>query len=492
MNSKRKADLQRKLSMVSVPKPPAGLADRIKQDIPQYLGTQNERERFSKAIAFNLRVAASVIVLVSSAYLCLRLFSHESFEVARSPKPVAAIAQRMDEKRSEVLSNAAPPPLRQPVIAPNAPPAAPQPMANVAPPPSAAERIVMHRQVDEVTSAPVAAAATPTAVAAAEPAPVAAPKAEETLADATRRKKETKDTLETGVAGGTAPASAPPAAMNEAANFVPQAQSAINGVAKTFTTSINSDLVRSANAGTLDFDARNSVFGISVNNNAFEQVKSAIEHGERPSNVDVEGLVNYFAGAAKRSPREVSLEAEGSPAPIDEGPRTVFVRYTVDTARGDLPPHASVPPIATDARVDIEFDSRAVASFRRVGGDARADAVEPSLLKNVSVTAVYAVQLQPQVTEWMNVATVRLHYKNVTNGRQKTQTRLLNVRDVTQPWSRASRRHRLASLGAVWGEQLKSSTGGADLARRAEELSKQEPRDERAKELATLANASSR
>ena len=255
--------------------------------------------------------------------------------------------------------------------------------------------------------------------------------------------------------------------------------------------SARSEMVRSANAADFDLRARDSVFGISVNGNAFEQVKSAIERGERPSNVDVEALINYFAGAAERSPREVSLEVEGSTAPVDEGERTVFVRYTIDTARSAVAPNASVPPIATNARVDVDFDSQSVASFRRVGGESKGT-IETSLLKNVSVTAMYAVQLQPAVTRRMPLATVTLRYNNVTNGREETSARSLRVGDVTQRWSDASRRHRLASLGAVWGEQLKSATGGSDVARRAEELAKEKPKDERAKELAALANASSR
>jgi len=493
MNSKRKADLQRRLSMVSVPKPPADLADRIKQDIPRYLGTQNERERLSKAVTFNMRVAASIIILVSSAYLSIRFFSSASLN--RSDAPVASVA-RMEAKKTDVLSNATPPPFRQPVIAPNTPPAERQPVSNeVAPPRSTAERIVMHRDVEEVATGVAASASTPAAVPAPAPAPPPPPIALAESAPAAAPQAGGADYYD-----ATAKKAEPNTASNIAtesssANFTRQAQGRMND-AKTFTAPITADLVRSANAASLDLGARDAVFGFSVGSSAFENVKTAIEHGEHPSNVDVEGLVNYFAGAAKRTPRDVRLEAEGSPAPVDEGPRTVLVRYTIDTPRDVLPPHASVPPIATDAKIDIDFDSRAVASFRRVGGDARTDANEPSLLKNTSVTVVYAVQLQPQVTNWMRVATIRLHYTNVTNGRDRTLTKVLNVRDVTQPWTSASRRHRLASLGAVWGEQLKSqgksTTGGADVARRAQELSKQEPKDERAKELAALANAASR
>jgi len=504
MTSKRKADLQRKLSMVSVPKPPAGLADRIKNDIPEYLGTKRERERFTKSIAFDLRVAASVILLVASTVFCLQLFMHSSPESAMNEKrmaassPIAELARA--DKKSDVLSNATPPPLRQPVIAPNAPPMTREPVANIAPPPSIAERIVLHRNVSETT----VAAPPPPPPAPAESAPVwtfadNAVAGNAIAADARDEKKLEKEkdfvrtlkanepVAETVVVTASAPAVAP------APVPLPTAMGAMTDrivAAKTQATSM--EVVRSAQAADLDLAARDSVFGISVNDGAFGRVKDAIERGERPANVDVEGLVNYFAGPASRSPREVSLEVEGSPAPVNEGERTVFVRYTVDTARDEFA-HASVPPIATNAHVEIEFDPRAVASYRRVGGEPKTDLFEPSLLKNVSVTALYAVTLKSNVTNLTPLATITLHYNSVTNGRVRLQTRTLRVGDVARPWARASRRHRLASLGAVWGEKMKlSSPSGADVVRRAEELSKQEPTDERAKELATLANASSR
>src|ERR1043166_745773 len=88
MTTKRKAELQRRLSMASMPKPPAGLADRIKADIPDLLGTARERERLSSSIAFNLRVAASIILLISSAYLCVQLLSRADRNDASAPPMV--------------------------------------------------------------------------------------------------------------------------------------------------------------------------------------------------------------------------------------------------------------------------------------------------------------------------------------------------------------------------------------------------------------------
>src|SRR5436305_5557700 len=116
MSPNRKADLQRKLAMAPIPKPPAGLAERIKSEIPQHLlvDARKERERLSRSIAFNLRVAASIILLVGSVYLALRVLSTAEIErthmeapanvvvAKKAPAPAAAPAR---------VAEAAPPPV---------------------------------------------------------------------------------------------------------------------------------------------------------------------------------------------------------------------------------------------------------------------------------------------------------------------------------------------------------------------------------------------
>ncbi len=104
MNANRKADLQRKLTLVPVPKPPAGLAERIKTEIPKHLrfSAERERERLSKSVAFNIRVAASILILISCAYLAMQVLSRVDQESPQ--KPTNAIALKRE------LPSAAPPP----------------------------------------------------------------------------------------------------------------------------------------------------------------------------------------------------------------------------------------------------------------------------------------------------------------------------------------------------------------------------------------------
>ena len=79
MTAKRKAELQRKLAIAPVPKPPADLAERIKGEIPKHLLIDAEKERFRlrQSVAFNVRVAASILLLISSVYLALHLLSRK-------------------------------------------------------------------------------------------------------------------------------------------------------------------------------------------------------------------------------------------------------------------------------------------------------------------------------------------------------------------------------------------------------------------------------
>jgi hypothetical protein len=285
---------------------------------------------------------------------------------------------------------------------------------------------------------------------------------------------------------------APPAADSEAATSEEKKVTmAAQAPAVSSRVAASSGFVREAAAADLALGPRQSVFGISVDPTEFERIKTAIEHGSRPSasSVNVEALVNYFAGAPKRVRRDVQLEAEGSPAPVDGARQRGFVRFTVDTRTAELEGNASIPPVATNAHVQIEFNSRAVASFHRVG-DTDPVAPEPTLLGNTSVTGLYEIELKPGVTAQTRIATVQIRYKSLDNGRERTQFAIVKGSDFARQWTLASRRHRLASLGAVWAESLKGSGGASDVAERAEELATQSPNDAKARELAAAASAS--
>jgi hypothetical protein len=130
-----------------------------------------------------------------------------------------------------------------------------------------------------------------------------------------------------------------------------------------------------------------------------------------------------------------------------------------------------------------------VAKFDAIGDSTSMR--ESALLHNVSVTGLYALDLRTPLQQRQTIATIRLHFRSIADGKEHTITRVLRGSDFAKQWVRASRRHRLASLGALWGESLRDRREGTDVARRAEELASQAPNDVRARELKEAAVASS-
>lgn len=110
MNANRKADLQRKLTLAPVPKPPAGLAERIKTDIPKELrfNAERERQRFSRSVRFSLSVAASVIVVIAAVYVGLQMISQQPTLSPGRVRSIAPAAQKQSPPALQVP--AAPPP----------------------------------------------------------------------------------------------------------------------------------------------------------------------------------------------------------------------------------------------------------------------------------------------------------------------------------------------------------------------------------------------
>lgn len=516
MTSKRKAELQRKLSMSAVPRPPAGLSDRIKADIPQYLQTEVDRARFSGSVAFSMRVAASILLLITTAFVTLRLLeptpNNQIASFTPKPKLVPAVT------RYEATAPAvAPPPQRageevrlditQESDAPlSVAPAAPQ----VAFAPQMAEGNRENgvaagtfgsdeeRKKDEGEGsasvgdaagrlAPAAAAGAlddrqsiASSITAAEPpaAPVPAEAQVQTAESLAPAKALARDRAPSRTRSAPRAAAPAPVVMPAPPAEMP-------------TPPSTSSLMSEAYADDLSLKQKPEVFGISVDPNVFIGVKASLQKGTRPTNgsVNIDALVNYFAGPPARAPRRsVNLEVEASPAPVEAEGDHAVLRFTVDTSRITVAPRSSTPPAATNARLEIEIDGKAVAHFHRIGGDAPIQQ-ESTLLHNLSVTALYELELRPNLKATQRIATVRLRYRSVTDGKENVITRVVHGSDLARDWARASRRHRLASLGAVWSESLKTRATRADVAKRAEELATQEPEDTRARELANAASA---
>lgn len=482
MNSRRRAELQRKLSMGPVPRPPDDLLDRIKADIPKHLQPEASPARFNASSSFTMRIAASLILLVTTAVVTFRIVQPDApkriTSAVRAERPVHAIMKSRPQSAADA---------------------------------SAAGTVATEEVHLEISEAAAEPQRTLLATGSATPAPPVATAPTEASASLARATSE-RDAAASAVTaenpvqpqGGVSMAEAAPAMRlesREGARSLPPAPPApaapppppsyVADAMQETTVVASAPLVSEAYAQSIDLAQKKTAFGISVDPEVFTKIQSDLEKKSRPAaaRVNVDALVNYFAGPPARTPRRpVQLEVEASPSPAAGTRNRAMLRFSVDTARVKVEQRASTPPAAIEAKLEIDLNDDVVVSHRRIGSDGELSA-EPMLLHNLSVTGLYDLELKPNVTRGQRIATIRLRYRDITTGREQTITRTLYARDLVRDWSRASRRHRLASLGAVWGESLKSSAFDAELARQAEELAAQNPGDRRARELANATSA---
>ncbi len=491
--------------MTAVPTPPAGLANRIKRDIPADLGVTTTRQAPARWGAFAMRIAASLFVVISSVYVGIRLLSRTPAEMSIRVRPRAAAppeAQPAADKvnatpaeaqnAGKVLASAPAPPSLEAEAAhtkkEGTPPvqtadAALRDNASVLRKDERAQAAAPEPQADRtIAYAPAAAPPAPVAIAQQSSAP-AAPTA---VAEVKAARPAAQITREEAAAAAKIAAAERNAAVDEVlGGALGTAMPASR--ATTVTSNAPSRAKSIAGIGVAAPIARNR-FGISTDPLAVERIREALERGERPADVNVAALVNYFAGTAEEPVSDITINVEASPAPVSLHETTGLVRVSIDTPEAA---DRAAKVIARDARLSVEFDPHAVALHRLVGGGQLSTTAETALSESSSVTALFEVELKPGLRKRQRVATVELRYHDVS-GRERTISRELRAGDFARTWPDSSRRHRLASLGAIWGETLKFDTNGAEVAKRAEDLARQEPGNSKARELARLATASSR
>ena len=141
-----------------------------------------------------------------------------------------------------------------------------------------------------------------------------------------------------------------------------------------------------------------------------------------------------------------------------------------------------------DIIVELDINEDVVSSWRQIGGDGSI-LREGQLPHNVAVTALYEMNLNAPLAASSRIATIELRYTSAADGSEERSSHTIRARDLIPQWTKASRRHRLATLGALWGEGLAGSAQAPEIAEKAQELAKQSPRDKRARELANAASA---
>ncbi len=346
MTRNRKADLQRKLTMAPVATPPAGLADRIKSEIPSHLGFESERTQSRKSAMFNLRIAASIILLVSSLYLVLHLLSPTDANLRSMPN--------LADKTAATTPRAA-------VALPNSPPepgsAREQPRTDLpvmpsTPPPTSVAAIPNPRIAEAKRREVVDGLSTPNAsytssveneAPAIKPQPIVA---------------------EAAPAAAATPPPPPSLALDQAApagayaegRFAPE-----RSVAKA-------EAPQERRAARDDAPVRN-----------FVAIQEAISHGATLRHLDTSAIVQHFA-APERPPADLRVELEASAAPLNAS--KWLLRVSVDGP-------------ATNTSIDLEFGDAVAAHHALTGSPA------------ANETALYEIEFKPSATLDQTIATVR-------------------------------------------------------------------------------------
>jgi hypothetical protein len=331
--------------MAPVAKPPAGLADRIKSDIPQRLGFETERTQLRKSVMFNLRIAASIILLVSSLYLALRLVSRSEMNMS-------------SKMASAPRSDSAPAP-RAAIALPNTPPE-----------PGSA-------RVQERADLPALPRVPPPTSIAATPAParIAEAKREEAVGmsggaasyvDTIQEVQPmTQSTAVVNIAPA-APAPPPPAPAVEQAAPVVTAEGGSVARERTF-----------AKSSVAPAESRDAAAQPPVRN--FVAIQQAISRGEAPREMDVYAIVQHFA-APERAPADLHVELEASAMPLDA--TKWLLRVSVDA------------PGTTSAPIDLAFGD-ALTAHRQLAGS-----VAPNQ------TALYEIEFKPGANPDETIATI--------------------------------------------------------------------------------------
>jgi hypothetical protein len=168
-------------------------------------------------------------------------------------------------------------------------------------------------------------------------------------------------------------------------------------------------------------------------------------------------LVQHFSAPDMRPRHGVRVEADAAPSPLDASKDVV--RFSIDTAPNSGARGSSPAPVAAGAKLEIDFNGDAVASQRAVTGEPSSN--ERVLVEGVSLTALYEVELKPSLPRRTRVATVRLTYRSLPDGHDRTIEREVRAGDVARSWEAASARTKKASLAAAFGE---TRARGGDMA----------------------------
>ncbi len=156
--------------------------------------------------------------------------------------------------------------------------------------------------------------------------------------------------------------------------------------------------------------------------------------------------------------------------------------------------------VASEARVQVEFNPAVVARYRLLGYENRDiadhrfrdDTVDAGEIgAGHGVTALYEIKLQPEAPAGLPGAVLRLRWKSARTQQFTEEEQVLRAADMARTWESAPRGLRLAAIVGEFAEILRHSYWAKDgdldaLARRAQRVADAFPGDQRVSELVSL------
>ena len=162
--------------------------------------------------------------------------------------------------------------------------------------------------------------------------------------------------------------------------------------------------------------------------------------------------------------------------------------------------------IARDAKIQVEFDEESVRSYRLLGyenrdvadEDFRNDAVDAGEVgAGHSVTALYEIKINDDVTDDSTLATVRVRYEHPDSGVVSEIEQSVTKGDLAAEFTDASTRYQLAAVVAEFAELLRHSYWAregnlSEIETQTDRLRQLLPDDTDVAELADLASIAAR
>jgi|GEM_PF-718314 len=160
--------------------------------------------------------------------------------------------------------------------------------------------------------------------------------------------------------------------------------------------------------------------------------------------------------------------------------------------------------IASDAKIQVEFNPEVVSRYRLLGyenrdiadEDFRNDAVDAGEIgAGHTVTALYEIKLHKDAPKRSEVAKLNLRWKSKESGQVEEISTPLHHRDLQDRWDRAPESLQLASIvaefaerlkGTYWSQQPKDEPGFRDLLAKAQKVSAEFAGDPDVAELVAL------